>query len=161
MAQYRLASIWQLVAPIEKVWEAIYESRAWPEWWPYVASVVDIEAGDANGLGAVRRYTWRSRLPYRLTFDMQVTRVDRPYRLEGRTRGDLQGQGLWHLDTADGATRVRYDWSVTTTRFWMNLMAPLARPVFTWNHHIVMRAGGLGLAERVKAQLIYAGPERR
>jgi uncharacterized protein YndB with AHSA1/START domain len=161
LAQYRLASIWQIVAPIENVWDALYESTMWPEWWPYVASVVEVAHGDANGLGAVRRYTWRSRLPYQLIFEMQATRIERPFWLEGRTRGDLQGQGIWHLQSVDGATRVRYDWSVTTTRGWMNLLAPLARPVFTWNHHAVMRAGGHGLADRLKAQVIYAGPERR
>jgi uncharacterized protein YndB with AHSA1/START domain len=161
LAQYRLASIWQIAAPIDAVWEAIYETSEWPEWWPYVASVEELESGDANGVGAVRRYTWRSRLPYELTFDLEVTRVERPHVLVGRTRGDLQGEGIWNLQTVAGATRVRYEWSVKTTQFWMNLLAPLARPVFTWNHHAVMRAGGRGLADRLKARLIYAGPERR
>jgi uncharacterized protein YndB with AHSA1/START domain len=161
VTEYRLASIWQLIAPIESVWDAIYDSRAWPEWWPYVASVVEVEAGDVTGLGAVRRYTWTSRLPYRLTFELEATRVERPFRLEGRTRGDLKGHGSWHLQTVEGATRVRYDWIVTTTRPWMNLLAPLAQSIFTWNHHAVMRAGGRGLARRLNARLIYAGPERR
>ena len=161
MAQYRLSSVWQLAAQIEPVWDAIYSASAWPDWWPYVASVVELEPGNARGVGAVRRFTWRSRLPYSLTFDLELTRVERPYRLEGRTRGDLEGVGVWHLQPVDGATRVRYDWTVTTTRFWMNLLAPLARPVFTWNHHAVMRAGGQGLAKRLGSALIYAGPERR
>ena len=161
MAQYQLASVWQVVAPIEQVWDAIYDSRRWPEWWPSVVSVAELKAGNARGVGAVRRYTWRSRLPYRLSFDMEVTRVEQPHWLEGRTHGDLEGHGIWHVLTVDGATRVRYDWSVATTRLWMNLLAPLARSVFTWNHHAVMRAGGYGLAAHLKAQLIYAGPERR
>ena len=161
MAQYRLASIWQIAAPIEPVWQAIYRTAEWPQWWPGVVSVVELEAGNANGVGSVRRYTWRSRLPYQLTFDLEATRVERPHLLEGRTLGDLKGQGAWHLQTIDGATRVRYEWSVSTTRWWMNLLAPLARPVFTWNHHAVMRGGGRGLAARLKARLIYAGPERR
>jgi len=161
VADYSLVSIWQLAAPIERVWEIIYDSAAWPEWWPYVASVEELERGNAAGLGAVRRYTWKSRLPYRLAFELEVTRVERPFWLEGRTRGDLRGKGLWHLQSIDGTTRVRYEWSVTTTKTWMNLLAPLARPVFTWNHHAVMRAGGRGLADRLGVPLVYAGPERR
>ncbi len=161
MADYSLVSIWQVAAPIERVWEIIYDSTAWPEWWPYVAAVEEIRPGKADGLGAVRRYTWMGRLPYQLAFDLEVTRVERPFWLEGRTLGDLKGQGRWHLQTIDGTTRVRYDWNVTTTRSWMNLLAPLARPVFTWNHHAVMRAGGRGLADRLGVPLIYAGPERR
>jgi uncharacterized protein YndB with AHSA1/START domain len=161
LADYQLVTVWQIAAPIEPVWNAIYEPGRWPEWWPFVARVEELEPGQPNGIGAVRRFTWRSRLPYQLTFDLEVTLVDRPHRLEGRTRGDLKGRGIWTLLTVDGGTRVRYDWTVTTTRFWMNLLAPLARPVFTWNHHAVMRAGGRGLAERLKAPLVYAGPERR
>lgn len=146
---------------MEPVWAAIYRSGAWPEWWPQVLGVAELAPGNADGVGAVRRYTWRGRLPYRLTFDVEATRVERPYLLEGRVRGDLEGVGVWHLQPVDGATRARFDWAVTTTRTWMNLLAPLARPLFTWNHHAVMRAGGEALARRLGARLIYAGPERR
>ena len=161
VAEYRLTTIWQLDAPLERVWDVIYDSAAWPEWWPFVERVEELRTGDANGLGALRRYTWRSRLPYKLSFELEVTRSERPFWLEGRTRGDLQGRGAWHLQRFDKATLVRYDWIVTTTKTWMNVFAPLARPLFTWNHHAVMRAGGRGLAERLGVPLIYAGPERR
>ena len=36
-------------------------------------------------------------------------------------------------------------------------LAPLARPVFAWNHHGVMRAGGEGLARRLGVRLVEAG----
>lgn len=39
-----------------------------------------------------------------------------------------------------------YEWVVRTTERWMNLLAPLARPAFAWNHNVVMRQGGEGLA---------------
>ena len=35
---------------------------------------------------------------------------------------------------------------VRTTKRWMNLAAPIARPLFKWNHDIVMQQGGKGLA---------------
>jgi hypothetical protein len=31
----------------------------------------------------------------------------------------------------------------------MNLLAPLAKPLFRWNHDALMRAGGIGLARRL------------
>ncbi|MCA1656715.1 MAG: polyketide cyclase, partial [Actinobacteria bacterium] len=37
------------------------------------------------------------------------------------------------------------------------LLAPLARPVFRWNHDVVMRQGGEGLADRLGARLLAYG----
>ena len=39
-----------------------------------------------------------------------------------------------------------YEWRVHTTKPWMNLLAPVAKPIFAWNHDWVMRNGGTGLA---------------
>ena len=61
--------------------------------------------------------------------------------------------GRWTLTPADGGTLVRYDWDVRTTRWWMNLAAPVARPVFTWNHDALMREAAQGLARRLDAEL--------
>ena len=47
-------------------------------------------------------------------------------------------------------TAVVYEWNVRTTKPWMNLLAPIARPVFAWNHDWVMRNGGEGLAEAAR-----------
>jgi hypothetical protein len=55
-----------------------------------------------------------------------------------------------------GVTAVTYEWSVATTKAWMNLVAPLARPVFAWNHDWVMRRGGEGLARELGARLLAA-----
>jgi hypothetical protein len=37
-----------------------------------------------------------------------------------------------------------YEWNVRTTERWMNVVAPLARPVFAWNHDCLMRNGAPG-----------------
>jgi hypothetical protein len=36
----------------------------------------------------------------------------------------------------------------------MNLLAPVARPIFAWNHHAVMRNGGVGLTRKLGARLV-------
>ena len=79
---------------------------------------------------AIRRYTWASRLPYQLSFQMRTTRVDRPHRLEGEAIGELTGTGCWTLTESGSATFVRYDWEVATTRRWMNALAPILAPAF-------------------------------
>ena len=54
-------------------------------------------------------------------------------------------------------TAVTYEWNVRTTKAWMNLLAPVARPVFAYNHDVVMRWGGEGLARRLDCKLLAAG----
>ena len=117
-------------------------------------AVEELRKGDASGVGAIRRYTWASRLPYQLTFEMRSTIVDRPHRLEGEAIGELTGTGRWTLSEFGSGTQVRYDWEVATTRPWMNALAPLLAPAFRWNHGQVMAEGGRGLAAHLDARLL-------
>jgi uncharacterized protein YndB with AHSA1/START domain len=158
MADYRFLTTWVLDAPVERVWDALYDSSRWPEWWRGVERVQVIEPGDAERVGELSRYTWKSRLPYRLEFDMRTTRVEAPHLVEGDAQGELTGHGRWRLFSgANGTTAVTYEWVVETTERWMNVLAPIARPVFGWNHDVVMRQGGEGLARRLGATLLVGG----
>ena len=150
---YAFTSNWVVAAPIQTVWDAIYHSERWPRWWPYVASVDELTPGNADGLNSVRRYTWTTRLPYRFVFDSRVTRVERPYVLEGSATGQLNGTGRWTLSPDGAGTRVRYDWNVSTGVTWMNVFAPIARPAFAWNHDAVMQSGAQGLARWLGVQV--------
>jgi hypothetical protein len=116
--------------------------------------VVETRKGDQSGVGSIQRYTWKSKLPYRLSFDMETNRIEPPLLLEGIATGELQGRGLWQLSTEGRETIVRYDWKVETTKRWMNLLAPLARPLFEWNHNVVMSWGAKGLAQRLGAGVV-------
>jgi hypothetical protein len=133
------------------VWDAIVDSLAWPTWWRGVVAVEPLAKGGESGVGDRRRYTFRSRLPYSLAFELEVTRSERPELLEGHARGELEGLGTWTLRELDGGTRVRYDWNVRTTRPWMDLPIPFARRLFEYNHDVIMRWGGEGLARLLGA----------
>ncbi|MCO6453530.1 MAG: SRPBCC family protein [Caldilineales bacterium] len=154
MTDYSFSTLWRIRAPIDPVWEAIYDSERWPRWWQGVEAAELLQGGDSNGVGARLRYTWKSKLPYRLVFNVETTRVERPHELEGRASGELAGTGLWRLSQDGDVTTVQYDWNVRTTRRWMNLFAPIARPIFESNHNIVMSWGGEGLARLLEAPLI-------
>ena len=154
MKRFSLSTLWRLEAPADRVWDALYDVHSWPTWWSYVRGVTELAPGDARGVGALRRYTWTSRLPYSLTFEMRATVVERPFRLEGVAVGELDGTGRWTLQQAGSATSVRYDWDVATTRPWMNALAPLLAPAFRWNHGAVMAAGGRGLATYLNVRLL-------
>ena len=152
---YRFLSTWCLAAPIEAVWEAIWGAERWPEWWPAVERATKVRDGDENDVGSIWRYTWRSPLPYTLELESETTRVERPYVIEGLSRGDLVGAGRWRLFEGKG-TAATYEWTVRTTKPWMSALSPVARPVFRWGHDRVMREGGEGLARHLGTRLLAA-----
>jgi len=153
VAEYEFLTTWCVDAPIARVFDLLHDSSRYPEWWKGVRSVVLLEPGDADGVGEARRFTWRSVLPYELSFDSRVTRVERPYLIQGSATGELEGTGTWRLFEGRGTAAV-YEWRVRTTRPWMNVLGPVARPVFAWNHDVVMRQGAAGLARELGARLI-------
>ena len=156
MAEYRFLTTWLLDCERERVWDAIYESERWPEWWRGVEVADKLKDGDEQGLGQIGRYVWRSAIPYPVEFEVVTTRVERPHLLEGHASGGLEGIGRWRLFSDDGVTAVVYEWNVQTTKRWMNVIGPVARPVFEWNHDWVMRHGGEGIAGLLGCALLAA-----
>lgn len=142
---FDLVSQWRIEAPVERVWAALTDPDAWPRWWPYVLAVQTLREGGADGVGSVRRMHWATRLPYRLLIEVEAVESVRLQRLRGRSRGQLDGEGLWLLRADGGVTDVTYVWRVRVVKRWMRWFAPLLAPAFRWNHTAVMRAGESGL----------------
>lgn len=154
MANYEFLTTWLLDAPIERVFDVLHDSKGYPDWWKGVQSVEVLEEGDEAGVGELDRFSWRSVLPYTLEFDLRVTRVERPHLMEGNATGELEGVVTWRVFEGPPGTAVIYDWRVRTTKAWMNVLGPIPRPAFSWNHDLVMRQGGHGLAKRLNATLV-------
>ncbi|HET8611023.1 MAG TPA: SRPBCC family protein [Burkholderiales bacterium] len=154
MADYNFVTVWHIEAPIQEVCAAIQHVVRWPQWWQGVERIEALQTGDHSGVGSVLRCTWKSRMAYRLTFDVRITRVEPLLLVEGVASGELEGVGCWRFSRHGPVTVVRYDWRVRTTRRWMNLLAPVARTLFRWNHDALMRAGAHGLARVLGARLL-------
>ena len=61
-------------------------------------------------------------------------------------------------------TLVTIYWNVRTSGLWLNLLAPLLKWLFTWNHNCVMAQGERGLADwlrRPAAAQVPVGPTDR
>lgn len=153
MASYEFLTTWCLDAPIERVYEVVREAGDYPRWWPSARSVEVLADGDDRGVGQLDRHCWRSVLPYSVRFDARVTHVDAPHLIEATIAGDLEGRGAWRLFEGRG-TVVVFEWQVRTTRTWMNVLGPFARPAFVWNHDRVMAQGGVGLARELGVALL-------
>jgi len=152
VTEFHLITDWTFDAPVEPVWQALMAPEEWPSWWRAVEKVERLADGDDNGVGALRRITWRTALPYTLSFSMRVTRVEPMTLIEGRAEGELAGLGRWTLRPEGARTHVRYDWMVEVTKPWMRALAPLLRPVFAWNHGKVMGWGYEGLKRKLAAR---------
>ena len=154
MHRFILTSRWRLQASAEQVWTLLTAIEEWPRWWRYVRAARIESRGGTNHVGDVARIDWGSALAYGVHLRVTTTHAERPRHLEGRADGDLNGRGVWLIEPADGATvDVTYRWDVELRRPWMRRLAPLLRPLFEWNHFVVMRAGARGMAERLGCRL--------
>jgi hypothetical protein len=118
--------------------------------------VVELDPGGADRVGSRYRISWRSRIPYEVEFEFTVRRMEAPRLMEGEAVGELTGTGCWRLFEQDGLTAVTYEWNVRASKPWMRLLEPVARPAFAYNHEVVMRWGGEGLARELGVALIAA-----
>jgi hypothetical protein len=146
---FHLVTNWRLDAPVEPVWDILTTPETWPQWWSSVRKVEVIEPGDADGIGTLRRLTWGTALPYALTFNMLTTRVEPRTVIEGRASGELDGTGRWTLTSEGSGCNLRYDWIVEVTKPWMVNLAFILKPVFSWNHSVVMERGRQGIVRRL------------
>lgn len=152
MAYFSLTSTWQVPFPIEPCWFCLLEKERWPEWWPYLEKVEQLQLGDANGVGNVCRYYWRTCLPYRLIVELTITELIPFQVIRYNATGDLQGHGACLLKTDSKQTWLQFDWNVHTNRPWMDAAANIAAPVFSWNHQRVMKKGEQSFIQRLNSK---------
>lgn len=154
MARYHFVTEFRVAAPRRRAWEVFIDTASWPSWWRWLDDFEVLAEGDGEGVGARHRLVFRTPLRYRLTTRTEVVAVQPPALLENRAEGELAGIGRWDLEDVGSATAVRYTWIVATTKRWMNVIAPLARPVFGWNHDRLMRDFARGFADALGAPLL-------
>lgn len=152
--KYSFVTRWQIKAPLQEVWDAIYNSLEWPQWWKGVLSVIEIKKNDDTGVNGIRHYTWKSLLPYKLTFNMKLIEKKPLQSLKGIAFGELEGDGEWLFTEQDGVVDVQYNWNIVTTKKWMNTFSFLLKPMFTINHNVVMHWGGESLAKKLGTTLL-------
>ena len=155
--EYAFLTTWCVDSPLEPVWDLIYDAERWPEWWPGVEAVTQLDGGGELKVGSVAQHVWKSGFPIGCASGQSPTRVETHRLIEGSADGELRGEGRWRFFESGGVTAVLYEWNVETTAAWMNLLAPLLRPAFEWNHDWVMAQGGEGLARKLGVRLLASG----
>jgi hypothetical protein len=153
VAQYHLSSRWTFTAPMGAVWAELSRPELWPTWWKGVQAVRLLEQGDANGMGAYRRITWRGLLLSSLTFNLRTVKIEPRALIESVADGQLTGMGRWQLTRAGAATEVQHDWIVNVNVPGVPVLAGLAGMMFKWSYRSLMEAGRRGLESRVGVRL--------
>ncbi len=136
---YRFQSEWMLEASRERVFEALRDLEGYVAWWPEVKEVKRITEGRFEVVA-------RATLPYELRFITSQSVLDeRMGIIEAGLRGDLNGFSRWTLSQRNGHTAAVFDEEVHTGKRLLNVLAPVARPAFRYNHTLMMRHGQEGL----------------
>jgi hypothetical protein len=157
MASYSFITRWRFQAPAEQVWEALNTPARYAEWWPSIVHYRHLNPG-VHGVGARAERAVRGRLPYTLRYTTTVTHFDPPRELAYDAVGDLTGRGRFVVRRKGDRTEVVFYWDVCTSGFWLNLLAPLLKWLFAWNHNRVMAEGECGLAAWLRRRAETAVP---
>ena len=151
MAEYRFITRWRVNAPTQIVWDILNDAMRYPEWWPCYKRCRHLTPG-VTGVGSVSEYVVRGPLPYDVHYRVEVTHYDPPHEAAFTAAGGLVGDGRMVYEPDGDDTLVTIYWNVRTSGFWLNLLAPLLRGLFAWNHNTVMREGEQGLLRRLRDQ---------
>lgn len=100
MARYHFVTIIELPRSREQVWQVLQDTSGWASWWRWLERVELLGRGEANGVGARHRYTFRTGLLHSLTFETEVVRVQRPSHIEARAAGERRGWAVGSCSTA-------------------------------------------------------------
>ncbi len=150
MHHYSFLSIWKIQAPLTAVWDTIYASEKWPDWWDDIEYVIELKEGDENGIGSIREYSLKSPLGYPINFRLELLQNVHFHFLEGKVTGDLSGKGSWRFYKDRTFTVAEINWEVKTTKWWMNLCAAILAPFFKWAHAFVMKKGEKALQRKLE-----------
>jgi hypothetical protein len=137
--RYVFRSLWRLDAHPDRVYSALADVPAYPDWWPQVRSARQLD--ELSG-----ELRCRSMLPYDLVFVARRDIEDPVARvLRAALVGDLAGTSQWTISPADDGSLAVFDEDVTVRKPLIRAAGLLARPALRYNHDRMMRAGEHGL----------------
>ena len=151
-AHYHFISRWTLDASCEEVYRVLEKATDLPRWWPSVyLEVVELEKGQANGVGKYLALHTKGWLPYTLRWNFRVTEAQFPTGYTLEAYGDFEGRGIWIFrPLPDGRCEAIYDWEIAARKPLLRYLTPILRPIFSANHRWAMRKG----EESLRAELL-------
>lgn len=141
--RYRFDSTWTVAAPPAAVFAAVVDLGAYPKWWPEIRAVRRIDDDEAE-------MEVRAALPYRLLLRMRRSVQDEATgTVQVDISGDLVGVLRGDLRPAAEGTRLRIRQDVALRKSLLRRFERVARPVYRFNHTVMMRRGVRGLNQHL------------
>jgi hypothetical protein len=148
--EYVFIDEWDVAAPIVAVFRALSDVTTYPDWWTPV--YLSAEADGPLRVGRVARERFKGRLPYELSTQSEIVRLEPPREFEVEVVGDLSGRGVWTLSQLPGGrVHVLFDWRVHADRPLLRFLSPVLRPAFRWNHNWAIKRAIDGLEPYARA----------
>ncbi len=141
--EYEFVDEWDVAAPTSAVYEALADSRTYPDWWRPV--YLDVFADGPPALGTVSEQHFKGRLPYHLRTRSRIVRLEPGRLIVAEVDGDLRGRGVWTLTPTAAGTHVRFDWAVHADRRLLRVLTPILRPALRANHEWAIARAITGL----------------
>ena len=148
---YSFESHWHIPAAITVVVPLISDVEKWPEWWPGLESAV-VKKETEDLVGSTATMVWQAMSGYKIHLRLHITHLQPNRSISYDSAGDLAGHGSWTFREVGTKTDMIIKWQVHTTKVWMNLLTPLLKPIFKYNHRRMMRQGEKGLIDLLKQQ---------
>jgi hypothetical protein len=137
-AFYTFRNQWNVSTSTARAFAVLNDIENYPQWWPEVRRVY--------GISDVRaEVRVRSLFPYvlNIVLEKEVADVEAGL-LRTSISGDLVGWSSWTI-TANGlGSRLLFQQEVEVKKQLVRVLSPVARPVFRFNHTIMMRRGERG-----------------
>ncbi len=146
--EYFFLDEWDVEAPIEKVFEALADSRTYPLWWTPV--YLKAESDGPPKVGRIAYHHFKGRLPYDLRLRSEIVELVPPTRIAIRVAGDLTGRGVWSLQQRGDRVHVVFDWLVMADKVLLKILTPVLKPLFRWNHAWAIARAKEGLEKYAK-----------
>lgn len=160
MAQYKFVDHWYIKAPREEVFRHIADARTYPQWWPVYPKVEVLREVEPGQIGGKARLVVQSALGYTLTLEAETVAINPPYSVKTIVTGQLAGTGEWEFIQEGDTTHAIFTWIVESHHWLLNILEPIAKPLFAWSHDDASRKGHLGLKKLLEKPVLVANGQR-
>jgi hypothetical protein len=141
--EYRFETRWRVPGSLEEVTEILSDAPGLARWWSRVYLWV---RESEPGVFAARTKGW---LPYTLSWSFRVVESRAPHGFTISAWGDLEGTGIWTLESDGDWTDMTYVWTVRARKPLIRSLSFLLKPVFEANHRWAMARGEEGLTREL------------